>query len=69
MSDNEIKKGTRIRLIQMRDEKYPVKPGTTGTVSHIDDIGTIHMIWDNGRSLGLIPGIDSFEIITEGSET
>jgi len=35
-----------------------VEEGTKGTVTHVDDIGTIHMKWDNGRGLGLIPGED-----------
>jgi hypothetical protein len=29
-------------------------------VDHVDDMGTIHMRWDCGRSLGLVPGEDSF---------
>ncbi|MCC8013648.1 MAG: DUF4314 domain-containing protein [Eubacterium sp.] len=52
--------GTRLRLISMADEQAPPK-GTIGEVSHIDDIGTIHMKWNNGSSLGLIVGKDKFE--------
>lgn len=55
--------GTRIRLTEDLDDPQPIAAGTEGTVDHIDDIGTIHMKWDNGRSLGLVFAKDSFEII------
>ena len=56
--------GTRIRLIHMGDdEPTPVPDGTTGIVSYVDDVGTIHMTWDNGSSLGLIPDVDLFTVI------
>ena len=55
-------KGTRICLIHMNDPQ-PVPSGTIGEVALIDDAGNIHMIWQNGRSLAIIEGIDDFEII------
>ena len=58
-------KGTRIELISMNDPFAPVASGTKGTVICVDDMGTIHMRWDNGRSLGLIPGEDAFKVIKE----
>ena len=54
--------GTRVRVIFMNDVRA-VDPGTEGTVRHVDDAGTVHVDWDNGRRLGLIPGEDSWEII------
>ena len=56
-------KGTKIQLISMRDEKYPILPGTIGEVTHIDDMGSIHMKWQNGSSLALIPEVDSFKAV------
>ena len=53
--------GTRVRLILMNDFQA-VPPGTLGTVSFVDDIGTIHVKWETGSSLGLIYGEDQFEI-------
>ena len=47
------------------EDAQAVSPGTKGTVSLVDDMGTIHMKWDNGRSLGLIPEEDSFRKIEE----
>ena len=58
--------GTRIVLGEMSDPYAPVPPGTRGTVKFIDDMGTIHPQWDNGRTLGLIFGEDSFRKLTQG---
>ena len=59
------KKGTRIECISMDDPHWPIASGTKGTVVMVDDMGTIHMKWDNGRTLGLVPGEDQFKIIKE----
>ena len=56
--------GTRIQLDYM-DDFQAVLPGTKGTVTHVDDIGNIHMHWDNGRTLALCPDTDSFHKIKE----
>lgn len=34
--------------------------GLKGTVSYVDDAGQIHVNWENGRTLPVIPEIDSF---------
>ena len=52
--------GTRIELISMKDPYAPVLAGTRGTVKFVDSMGTIFPEWDNGRSLGVVPGEDSF---------
>ena len=58
-------KGTRIELIQMGNDPRPVPPGTRGTVAFVDDMGQIVMHWDNGQSLSLIPGEDSFRVLNQ----
>lgn len=65
MTRLEYPPGTRLLLNDMKDPYAPVPAGTRGTVRVVDDMGTIHMQWDNGRSLGLIPGEDSFRKLTE----
>ena len=56
--------GTRIMLLSMDDPHHPVPPGTRGTVEHVDDAGTIHMKWDNGRSLAICTEVDSIRTLT-----
>ena len=56
-------KGTRIRLNSMSDPYAPVEPGTEGSVEMVDDDGQLLMKWDNGRTLALIPGEDSFSVL------
>jgi len=48
--------GTKIRLLAMNDPYDPVPPGTIGTVTCVDDAGQLHMDWQNGRTLALVPG-------------
>ena len=59
--------GTRLQLSCMEDE-MTVPPGSMGTVDFIDDAGQIHMNWDCGRSLALIPGVDSFSRLPSSKE-
>ena len=56
--------GTRVELISMNDVQAPPK-GTLGTVFYVDDIGTIHVRWDNGKSLGVVYGEDECRVVSE----
>lgn len=58
-------RGTRIEVISMGEDPRPIPNGTKGTVQVVDDMGTIHCRFDNGRYLGLIPSEDSFRKIKE----
>lgn len=57
--------GIRLELIEMNDPHAPVPAGTRGTVELVDAMGTIHMKWDNGRTLGLVPGEDEFRKLSQ----
>ena len=57
--------GTRIELISMKDPYAPVPAGTRGAVKFVDSMGTIFPEWYNGRSLGVVPGEDSFRKLTQ----
>lgn len=57
--------GTRILLLCMEDSQS-IPEGTYGTVDYVDDYGNVHMYWDNGRALSLIPEIDKYKIIKNG---
>lgn len=58
-----VRPGDRIELIYTNDPFTSLSPGTQGTVLFIDDIGTIHVRWDNGSRLGLIPGEDEYRLL------
>ena len=55
--------GTRIICLHMNDPR-PIPDNTCGTVVHVDDMGTVHCRFDNGRQLGLIPYIVDFRKLT-----
>ena len=50
--------GCTVELIEMDDPQAP-KPGSLGKVVAVDDIGTIHIAWSTGSSLGVAYGQDS----------
>ena len=49
----------------MGNDPRSIEDGMRGTVQAVDDIGTVHCAFDNGRGLGLVPGEDSFRKLTE----
>ena len=58
--------GARVELVHMNDP-YNTKlfPGARGTVVSVDDIGTVHVQWDCGSSLGVVYGEDRCRVIKE----
>jgi hypothetical protein len=55
--------GKRVRLIHCSDPYTKLQSGDEGVVNYIDDMGTIHVKWDNGSSLGLIQGEDKWIVV------
>ena len=51
--------GTRVALVAMNDPYTKLRPGDEGAVISVDDIGTIHIQWDSGSTLGAAYGEDS----------
>ena len=57
--------GQRVKLVFTDDSHTKLKPGSEGTVFYVDDLGTVMVDWEDGSTLGLIPGIDSWTVIEE----
>jgi len=55
--------GTRVELIRMDDPYSKLRPGDKGTVSCVDDTGTVFVNWDCGSSLGAVYGVDEIRKI------
>jgi hypothetical protein len=49
--------GCRVELLQMDDFQAP-PIGTKGTVTGVDDTGSLLVNWDNGSGLNVIYGVD-----------
>ncbi len=45
--------GRRVQLVRCNDSFTQLPPGVKGTVELVDDVGTLHVKWDNGSFLGL----------------
>jgi hypothetical protein len=57
--------GRRVRLVRCDDPYTQLEPGQEGTIGYVDDMGTIHIRWDDGHYLGLIESAgDRFELLS-----
>lgn len=54
--------GLKVELIKMYDLQAP-PPKIRGFIDFVDDVGTLHIRWENGSTLGLKIGVDEFKII------
>lgn len=56
--------GRRVRLVRTTDVHTMLTRGTLGTVTLVDDFGTVHVQWDDGSSLGMIEEAgDAFDVV------
>ena len=60
--DPQAKEGMRIRMLHM-DDQHGVDEGMEGTIVRIDDLGTLHVHWDDGSQLGVIPQLDKYQLL------
>lgn len=50
--------GCTVELIEMCDPYRDMPAGLRGTVTHVDDTGTVFADWENGSTLGAVFGED-----------
>lgn len=60
--------GTQVRLIRMEGEA-DMPRGLAGTVDHVDDAAGVHVRWENGSSLALLPDTDFFQTVKDQAIT
>lgn len=58
---------TRVELVQMDDAQAP-PTGTRGTVTGVDDTGSLLVDWDNGSGLNVIWGVDVVRKVVESHD-
>ena len=63
----EYPPGTRVRLTRMDDLQAPPL-GTKGTVTSVDDMGSLLVVWDNGSRLNVIYGVDEVRKLNKKTE-
>lgn len=56
-------KGKRVKLLHTSDIHTLLEPDAEGVVKFVDSMGTVHVKWDDGSSLGLIPNEDFWEVL------
>ena len=61
---DRYKPSTRVELLRMDDVQAP-PIGTRGTVTGVDDIGSIMVNWDNGSGLSVAYGEDLCKVVTD----
>jgi hypothetical protein len=54
-----MKPGDRVKLVRCSDPHTAIRPGELGTVTFVDALGTVHVSWDIGATLGMIRGVDA----------
>ena len=50
--------GCRVELVSMDDPYSRLAPGDQGTVTVVDDAGTVFVNWDCVSGLGIVYGVD-----------
>lgn len=69
MTAGKSQPGQRVRLLRLTDPYSDLPAGSEGTVQFVDDLGTVHVAWDAGSTLGLIPGEDKWVTASDSNTT
>ena len=56
--------GAMVELVKMEDGDSP-PIGTKGKVLQVDALGTVHVLWETGSTLGIIPSVDEIRLVSE----
>lgn len=57
--------GDRVRLVRTDDAYTMLRPGSCGVIDHIDGTGTRFVRWEDGSTLGLLPGVDCWTVLDD----
>ncbi len=68
MIRSKFKIGQEIELLEDVENENSLTKGMKGKVLYVDDLGDVIVDWENGSSLNLIYGVDSFKCTYEESE-
>ena len=64
----ELKKqypvGAMVELVKMEDRDSP-PVGTRGKVLHVDALKTVHVLWENGSTLGIVVAVDKIRLVSD----
>ena len=64
MTDKKEYIGKRVRFMRSSDPYTKLIFGYEGVVMTVDDLGTVHIKWDNGSTLGMVTEEgDRFQIV------
>lgn len=56
--------GRRVEMTGPMVDPNPIPVGEKGTITSVDDAGTLHVKWDSGRNLGLLEE-DPYRVLRE----
>lgn len=65
---NRRHEGKRVMLVKTGDAYTRLARGSLGTAVFEDDVGTLHVDWDDGSTLGLLPSEDSWDFLSPEQE-
>lgn len=55
--------GDVVELVSTSDPYTRLRPGDRGVVRFVDSVGTVHVDWYVGLSLGLVQGVDRWRVV------